>query len=127
MANGKLRAPWIENVKADASPRRIEAVPLPWCTSQSITATRARPACACIARTAMAASLNTQKPSPRSRNAWCVPPARFADQPSTSASRAAQSVAPAERRERSTIAADQGKPIARTSLSVRVPSTTRAR
>ncbi len=90
-------------------------------------ATRAMPASACIARAAMAASLKTQKPSPRSRKAWCVPPARLADHPRTSASRAAAIVAPAERRERSTIAADHGKPMARCSLAVSSPPTTRAR
>ena len=34
-----------------------------------------------MARAATAASLNTQKPSPWSRCAWCVPPARFTPQP----------------------------------------------
>src|SRR6185369_7213196 len=76
----------------------VEAVPLPWCTSQSTMAMRCRPASTCMARAAMAASLKTQKPSPRSRKAWWVPPARLADQPHASASRAAASVAPEERR-----------------------------
>ena len=44
---------------------KIDAVPLPWCTSRSITATRSNARCsrchsACIKRAATATSLNTQ-------------------------------------------------------------------
>ena len=40
MWKGKFFAPWIENVNTVGSPRRIAAVPLPWCTSVSMTTTR---------------------------------------------------------------------------------------
>ena len=40
LRNGKLFAPCIENVNTDGSSRKIAAVPLPWCTSQSTTAMR---------------------------------------------------------------------------------------
>jgi hypothetical protein len=105
----------------------MAAVPLPWCTSQSMIAMRSTRPSARIASAAMAASLKTQKPSPRSRKAWWVPPARLAAQPSSSAARQAARVAPAERRERSTIASDHGKPIRRTSAGARLPRITRCR
>ena len=108
-------APWIEKVKTLSSSRKIEAVPFPWWTSVSITTTRATFPSACIARAATAASLKTQNPSPRSRKAWWVPPARFAAIPSSSAARAAAIVAPAERRDRSTISFDHGNPMRRIS------------
>jgi hypothetical protein len=47
--------------------------------------------------------------------------------PSASAARHASMVAPLERRERSTIPGDHGKPIRRTSASVSRPSATRRR
>ena len=56
------------------------------------------------------------------RMAWCGPPARWADHRRVSASRAAASVAPLERGERSTIASDHGKPISRCCESLSVPS-----
>ena len=57
---GSCAPPWIEKVNTAASPAKIAALPLPWCTSQSTIAMRASPASACIARAAMAASLKTQ-------------------------------------------------------------------
>ena len=60
LRNGKFFAPCIENVKTDGSSRKIAAVPLPWCTSQSTTATRWHRRSRCSTRAATATSLNTQ-------------------------------------------------------------------
>ena len=109
----------------------MDAVPLPWCTSRSITATRggacpAESASCCSVRAATAMSLNTQKPPPLSALAWCVPPARLAAMPSDRARRAAATVAPTERRERSTMASLQGKPISRSAFGSMLPLATAA-
>ncbi len=127
-AKGKLRAPWMEKVKTEASPRRIAAVPLPWWTSQSITITRAE------------AGLGLHRPR-RDRRVvedaetlaaiaeGMVRAAGEIGRPALRRARrvAAATVAPAERRERSTICGDQGKPIARISAAVSVPRITRSR
>lgn len=69
-------------------------------------------------------SLKTQKPPPFDALAWWVPPARLAATPCVSATRAAAMVAPTERRERSTISGDHGKPISRWRASSSRPSAT---
>jgi hypothetical protein len=81
---------------------------------------RTRPS-ACIVRAATTLSLKTQNPSPWSRPAWCVPPARLTPMPSASAARLAPIVPPTDRRDRSTNLVDQGKPIRRISCAVSVP------
>src|SRR2546427_683607 len=63
LRNGKFFAAWIEKVNMVGSSARIEAVPLPWCTSQSRIATRRAQPSACIDNAAMAESLNTQSGS----------------------------------------------------------------
>lgn len=123
LRNGKLRAPWIEKVKCRGSSRRIAAVPLPWCTSVSTTSTRGPSR----SSAAIALSLNTQYPWPQSGPAWCVPPAMLTPTPSSSAAWHAASVAPAERRERSTRPGLHGNPMRRTSIGVSAPVTTRSR
>ncbi len=85
---------------------------------------RTRPS-ACMARAATAASLKTQKPSPRSLWAWCVPPARLAAQPCARAVRQAARVAPAERSERSTMPGLHGKPMRLSSAALSSPLLTR--
>ena len=55
-----------------------------------------------------------------------MPPARLTAAPSSRAARAAAIVAPAERRERSTIAGDHGKPMRRIISAGSVPAATAA-
>ena len=117
-------------MKTEESPAKIDAVPSPWWTSQSrMTILRALPS-ACIARAATAASLKTQYPAPWSRKAWWVPPARLiatvgGSEPATV--RAAESVAPHDRTDRSTSSGDQGSPSTRTSATEIMPHRTRSR
>ena len=53
----------------------MEAVPLPWCTSKSITNTLFANFLLSSTLAAIAISFNKQKPSPLLLKAWCVPPA----------------------------------------------------
>ena len=106
---GKFWRPWIDSVNTSRRRRRSPRCRRPGARRGRRPARGGAAPSACIARAATAASLNTQKPSPKSRCAWCVPPARLTPMPASSALRQAASVAPAERRERSTIAGDHGK------------------
>ena len=114
LLNGKFFSPCIENVNTDgvAGEDRGGAVALVHVEIDDRDAAGVLVALQ-HARRPTATSLKTQKPSPRSANAWCVPPARLAATPSSSAARAAAMVAPTDRRERSTICGDHGKPMRR--------------
>ena len=101
-------------------------MPSPWWTSTSTTSTRLTRPSARRSRIAVTTSLKTQKPRPTCAKAWCVPPPRFIAMPSSSAARAACSVAPVARRERSTSCSDHGRPSASSSRRSRRPSRTRS-
>jgi hypothetical protein len=111
-------------VNTRGSSAKIAAVPSPWWTSQSNTSTRRAAPSARSVAAVTARSFHTQKPLPKSRCAWWVPPARLPARPSTSAARAAASVPPTEASDRVTSAGDHGRPSLRTARSSSVPAST---
>ncbi len=87
-------------ISTRSSPAMMSSVPLPWCTSKSMMATRSRPRTSSAWRAAIATLLKKQKPMVSSRVAWW-PGGRteqkaFSTSPSITASVAA-TAAPAAR------------------------------
>ena len=105
---------------------KIALLPFPWCTSTSMMAMRLTFRAFNNRREATAISLNTQNPSPASYNAWCVPPARFPERPSSRAISDAETAPPTVARERFTRPAVNGNPILRTIFGSSVKSHTDA-
>ena len=58
------------HISTRASPAMMSSVPLPWCTSKSMMATRCRPSTSSAWRAAMATLLKKQKPIAALRVAW---------------------------------------------------------
>jgi hypothetical protein len=131
LRNGKFFAPCSDSVNTVGSSRKIAAVPLPWCTSRSITSTRSRPAVAAV-------PLGLHQPRRHghvvehavARALVRIGVVRAAGQvgghalAANSAVRAAAMVAPTERRARSTMRSLHGKPISRCCAALVVPSAT---
>mmetsp|Transcript_25309 Transcript_25309/g.80073 ORF Transcript_25309/g.80073 Transcript_25309/m.80073 type:complete len:228 (-) Transcript_25309:626-1309(-) len=118
---GKLSWQCTLRVNTRSSPWRMAAVPSPWWTSRSSTSTRLTRPSPSSKRAVTARSLKMQKPLPKSRCAWWVPPAVLHAMPCCSARRAVSSVPATSDSVLSTSTSLQGNPILRSSLSPRVP------
>ena len=81
LRTGKFFAACIEKVTTSLRPAKIAAVPSPWWTSRSTTASRATRPSASSRAPATAMSLKMQYPAPPSGSAWWLPPAVLAANP----------------------------------------------